>query len=196
MNKRQETALKTKQKIIEAADKLTKDKGFENITVDEIVQEANVAKGTFYVYFKKKEDVISGIWKDELSNIQSSSYDKNGSVEERISNFLINSTKYIVKNDLKVAQQWFRMTFEYKNTDGIKKIEFDKKSLTNIIEDSIDKKELKKDIPVEQISEDLVATFYGYVIGWCMSDSKIDPVKSIKRYCKNTLPNILKPYKK
>lgn len=48
----------TREKIVEAAIELFAKKGFDRTTVDEIVANAGVAKGTFYLYFKSKDDLI------------------------------------------------------------------------------------------------------------------------------------------
>ncbi len=52
---------RTRERIVNVAIKLFADKGFDKATVDEIVARAGVAKGTFYLYFKSKEDLIKEI---------------------------------------------------------------------------------------------------------------------------------------
>ncbi|WP_297507274.1 TetR/AcrR family transcriptional regulator [Thermococcus sp.] len=49
---------KTREKLVSAAMELFARKGFDKTTVDEIVAKAGVAKGTFYLYFKSKDDLI------------------------------------------------------------------------------------------------------------------------------------------
>ena len=49
---------KTREKIVSSAMELFAKKGFDKTTVDEIVAKAGVAKGTFYLYFKSKDDLI------------------------------------------------------------------------------------------------------------------------------------------
>ncbi|WP_297535764.1 TetR/AcrR family transcriptional regulator [Thermococcus sp.] len=49
---------KTREKLVSAAMELFAKKGFDKTTVDEIVAKAGVAKGTFYLYFKSKDDLI------------------------------------------------------------------------------------------------------------------------------------------
>jgi len=44
--------------IINAAHTVIHEKGITNATVDDIAQRAGVAKGTVYLYFKSKEDII------------------------------------------------------------------------------------------------------------------------------------------
>lgn len=45
------------KKILDSAFKLFTEKGFKNTSIQEIVDYAGVAKGTFYLYFKDKYDV-------------------------------------------------------------------------------------------------------------------------------------------
>jgi AcrR family transcriptional regulator len=47
-----------KQRIIQAAERLFRTRRFHEITLDEIAREADVGKGTIYLYFSDKEDLI------------------------------------------------------------------------------------------------------------------------------------------
>ena len=44
--------------MVESAKKLIAEKGYNNTKVEDITNEAQVAKGTFYTYFKTKEDIF------------------------------------------------------------------------------------------------------------------------------------------
>ena len=50
-----------KDEFIDAAEKLFKENGIVDTTVNAIVKEMDVAKGLFYYYFKSKDDVIDAI---------------------------------------------------------------------------------------------------------------------------------------
>lgn len=50
-----------RQEIIETAKKLFRDRGYNNTPVEAIIKEMGVAKGTFYYYFKSKEEVLEAI---------------------------------------------------------------------------------------------------------------------------------------
>lgn len=54
-----------KSRIIDAAWKLFREKGYENTTLDNILEEAGIAKGSFYYYFKGKGDLLA-TWSDIL----------------------------------------------------------------------------------------------------------------------------------
>ena len=51
----------TRERIVEAAIRLFTEKGFESTTVDEIATHADVAKGTFFNYFPRKEAVLDAL---------------------------------------------------------------------------------------------------------------------------------------
>lgn len=55
---RQIKAQQTKKKILDIALELFSQKGFDNVTVDEIVAKSQTSKGAFYVHFKSKYEVF------------------------------------------------------------------------------------------------------------------------------------------
>ncbi|WP_329887585.1 TetR/AcrR family transcriptional regulator [Pseudoramibacter faecis] len=58
LTKRQLQAIETKKKIYDAAVQVINEKGFGNVSIEDITTRANVAKGSFYTYFKSKEDLL------------------------------------------------------------------------------------------------------------------------------------------
>ncbi|MDF2964515.1 MAG: TetR family transcriptional regulator [Paenibacillus sp.] len=58
-----------KEGIIEAALKLFEEQGYHTTKVSDIVREAGVAQGTFYLYFKSKEDLFRSIAETCLEEI-------------------------------------------------------------------------------------------------------------------------------
>lgn len=50
--------VRTKRQLYQCAMKLFRERGFDRVSVDEIVREAGMAKGTFYIYFNTKSDII------------------------------------------------------------------------------------------------------------------------------------------
>ena len=60
-----ERRTQTRNKIILAARKLFDKQGFEATSVDQIVQRARVAKGTYYQYYETKVDVLADVTRDQ-----------------------------------------------------------------------------------------------------------------------------------
>ena len=55
---RKEKAAATKENIFSTAVGLIKEKGYAHVTVSEICRTAGIAKGTFYVHYASKEDIV------------------------------------------------------------------------------------------------------------------------------------------
>lgn len=58
MKTRQLKALETKQRIFETALHLFRLKGYDRVSVDEIVQASSTSKGAFYTHFKSKHEIF------------------------------------------------------------------------------------------------------------------------------------------
>lgn len=58
MGKAEENKRKKRTALLSQAFSLFMNKGITNTTISEIVEQADVAKGTFYIYFKDKDDLI------------------------------------------------------------------------------------------------------------------------------------------
>ncbi len=56
--------------FINAAEALFNEKGFENTSIDDIVQRVGVAKGLFYYYFKSREELLAAIVDRILNEIE------------------------------------------------------------------------------------------------------------------------------
>lgn len=55
--------------IIQAAHRLFQSRGYSVTSVDEIVREAQVAKGTFYYYFKSKADILEALARQMVTDM-------------------------------------------------------------------------------------------------------------------------------
>ena len=50
-----------KQELLQIAYRMFISRGYENTSVDEIIEEAGIAKGTYYYYFKTKEQMLEEV---------------------------------------------------------------------------------------------------------------------------------------
>jgi AcrR family transcriptional regulator len=81
-----------RNEFVDAAEKLFKENGIVDTTINSIVKEMNVAKGLFYYYFKSKDDVIDAIsdkYNEVFNEMMHASMDK-PTYEERLEQYVEN----------------------------------------------------------------------------------------------------------
>ena len=198
MGKRQEAALETKQKLIDAVKKLSETKKYHEMSIDDITQTAGVAKGTFYTYFKRREDIISVIAYENLDKALRRASDEEMDAAEKIEQFLNDSASIIKENSLQIAQQWYRSVTSPLEGDtlGMDKLNYHRSFIERCLQNAVDNGILQSDMPVSSISMQIISAYYGAVALWCMSDGKIDQTEIIKDFCKDSLTKIINSYRR
>ncbi len=63
-----------KQSILSSAEKLFAEKGFFSTSIADIIQDANIARGTFYIYFDSKNAIFDELIEDFIQSIDQSIY--------------------------------------------------------------------------------------------------------------------------
>jgi AcrR family transcriptional regulator len=58
LTRHQRRRIQTRKSLIQAAVELVIQKGYEAVTVQDITDRADLGRGTFYIHFKDKEDVV------------------------------------------------------------------------------------------------------------------------------------------
>ena len=93
MNENRE-AEERRNEFIDAAEKLFKQNGVVETTINSIVKELDVAKGLFYYYFKSKDDVIDAIsdkYNNDFRRAIEKSLNPTDDFEERLNAFIENT---------------------------------------------------------------------------------------------------------
>lgn len=183
ITKRQERALETKKKIFETAFSLMEEKGFDNITISEISKMSGVAKGSFYTYFKSKDDIVIELYKD---------------VDEKYSNEVKNlpegtpafnkvlaavgfQASYAVKRGVKFTTQIYKSQLESGTDFFISEERPFFKIIKESIEEGIASKELNPDINAAETARWIVTLSRGITYDWCLHHGNYDIESTMKR---------------
>jgi AcrR family transcriptional regulator len=62
--------LQTRQKLIESTLQLVLEKGFDSITIQDITGRADLGRGTFYIHFKDKEEVVWAAYQNSFQALE------------------------------------------------------------------------------------------------------------------------------
>lgn len=190
MTMRQEMALKTRENLIEAAKKVISIKGFKEASIQDITEEAGVAKGTFYTYFKTKEEIV-----EELLKTKFVKYDDeflNKTLKDKIEYFNKDLMRQIQSCGVEICRQWIVNNLKPVELD---KIGYDSECIRVILKSSLEKGKLKDSTPIEELVGFIINTIYGMMLNWCMTDKKYEPQKHLKTTTEYIL-NVIKPYMK
>ena len=197
MTNRQKAALETRKKLIEAARQIVSERGLAGTQVEEITKLCGVSKGTFYTYFKRKEDVVYAICWGKFDEIRDAALASREPFPTRMTGYMVDFCAYIEKESLKLCQEWIRNTADPDfagNQFGSDKLQMDIAAVTALIEDGVRRGELKKNAPVELLSHTLVDVMYGEMLCWATSNGAFRFSEKTRDFCDKFLNGLLKPY--
>ena len=198
MNKRQTSAQETRRKLVTAGLELIKEKGFDAINVEDITKKAGVAKGTFYTYFKRKEDIVLEISRVPFGEIAEELQKMEGlAITEKLSHYFHRFMECVESCGINVCRQWTRDVLDPNNVPDNKdgqKWKYDFEMLKGILEEAVSIGELKNGTPIELLTHIIISELYGMMTCWCMSDGKFEPLDWTDRFCKIQIDSIFKQY--
>ncbi len=197
MTNRQLAALETRRKLLEAAKKLVREKGLVNTSIEEITKACGVSNGTFYTYFKRKEDVVFALSREMYRGIYEEAQAHDGPFMERLAFYMINFSGHIERDGLKLCQEWVRNTVDpdlVETPYNKDKLLVDIDSMKGMIEKGIERGELTDDTPVDALANALVDVIYGEMLCWDMSGGAYSFEERTKEFCNMFLPAMMQPY--
>lgn len=197
MTNRQLAALETRRKLMDTAKEIICAKGLLNTSVSEITNACGVSNGTFYTYFKRKEDVLFALSREVFQEIYGKAQAYNGVFIERLVFFMMSFSGYIEKSSLKLCQEWVRNTVDpdlVENPDDKNKLRTDIESIKGVIESGIERGELKADTPVDTLAHTLMDVLYGQMLCWDMSGGAYSLENRTKEFCDVFLSTMIHPY--
>ena len=197
MTNRKLAALETRKKLLETAKVIIREKGLINTSVEEITKACGVANGTFYTYFKRKEDVVFAISHDMFREIYEEAQRYDGPFMDRLAFYMVTFSGHIERDGLKLCQEWVRNTVDpdlVENPYDKEKLRMDNDSMKGMIRIGVERGELKADTPIGALADTLTDIIYGEMLCWDMSGGAYSFEERTKTFCAMFLPAMMKPY--
>ena len=198
LTKRQKDALETRRRIIDASRRLISEKGFDNVSMEDIALEAGVSKGSFYTYFKHKEDIIYELNKSDFFVLSETVRQMDSDLNTRLEYYSIQFMSGIERGGIEICRQWIRNNLSpipLEVIGNLTKYEFDRNAMIGILNDAIARGELKENTPVEKLAIQITSHLYGIMLTWCMSDAEVVGSRDSLDYCKLFLSKTIDSYK-
>lgn len=182
-NVRKLKAIKTRQEIHKSATKLFSERGFENVTVDEIAAGAGVSVGAFYHHFKSKEEIFTIFYKtldDHYMRYYEDVICSPASIGLRVMKKLENFIMYTIEISATQGVEYLRIFYAYMLRDRELTETMINRDRTifiiigEIVEEGKKRGEFKEEISTEQIISDMVRMARGCLVDWCMNKGRTD----------------------
>ena len=172
MNNRSFQAQKTKTKIYNASVKLFKNRGFENVTIQDIAKAANVSVGSFYNYYSSKNEILNDnyVAADEIFTEFVGNGVEGSSAREKIKNYMLFYIDF-VKNQ---PFDFIKILYNNSNKLFIREGRAMQTLLNPIIEEGLASGEITVSMDVSEINEFLYQAMRGLIFHWCLHEGGFD----------------------
>lgn len=185
----------TKSRIVKAAWNLFYKNGYDNTTVEEIINASKTSKGTFYHYFKGKEALLN-----TLSNLFDQKYEELSSViDPKLSAydkllFLNHELFHMIETSVDIHLLAYLYSSQLITKD--KKSLSDKKRfyfrwMTEIIQEGLDNKEFSDSSTAEELMNIYAMYERALLYDWALFKGKF----SLTQYSDRLLPHVLDNFK-
>jgi AcrR family transcriptional regulator len=194
---RKKRALETYKRLFETSLKLFAEKGYDMVSVDEIVTQAGTSKGAFYTHFKSKDQVIIEQFKqfDEYYVGIYHNYPPEWTATEKL---------------LTLIKEQHRLCAQIVGLDTIKVVYYslirnnqEKKSIIDeerelytivhqIMEQGQKSGEFRDDISASELTRDIVRCMRGMLYDWCLYDGAFDLVEEGQKFFLRMLEGLQK----
>jgi TetR/AcrR family transcriptional regulator, fatty acid metabolism regulator protein len=180
MTKRQAQAQKTKSKIYKVATQLMDKKGFNNTTIEEISKKAKVSVGTFYLYYRSKDEIFQELFHraDTYYKNQVAPHLKGKNALDQIAIFFQYYARYNQTRGLDAIRQLYNT----KNKLFVSKNRFMHLLLIQIIEAGQQQRKLTSADTPQEIADSLFIMARGVVYDWCLHDGEYELEEAMVRH--------------
>ena len=185
----------TRGKIITAAWDLFYEQGYEDTTIEEIIEQSGTSKGSFYHYFEGKDALLgslSYIFDEEYERLQSE-MDENMNAFDKL--LFLNSKLFEMIEDRIDIDLLTRLYSTQLITKGEKHLLDNKrvyyKLLRKIVTDGQKKGELVEEMTVNEIVKLYAMCERSLLYDWCLCNGDY----SLKNYAKTVMPVFLNSIK-
>lgn len=173
----------TKQKIFDIAHKMFQEKGFNNVTVEEIATAADLSIGTLYHHFKNKFELLVS-WHDHVDDLYMAYYKKIKTSPEYIGQGILPLLKeellYMNETCIYYGADYITTVYIYQLTNhDFATIMSDRKRpyytiMTELILEGQKSGEIRNDIPATKLVNDITMVSRGILTDWVIRGATDD----------------------
>lgn len=183
LSKQQRKSQETKRKIFRAAKNILQKKGYEELSIKNICEEAGVSNGSFYHHFKTKDDLLS-YYIEEQPSINPDLLDLPscaGEAKIAIIHVYLHYAEYCRELGVEFIANYYTPKNQALNPDIRTERPYPILTVENYLRKAIDAGILNPTLPLNNILTDIRMLVIGNVFEWCLHEGNTDFEGNIRR---------------
>lgn len=186
MTKREEKKRATRQRLLENAQKLLLKQGYSTLSVEDITRETGIAKGTFYNYFARKEDLLDELMRSQFRplNHQIVTVSQEKGMLIALQEYLLAYAQIVEQMGISQVQSWLQFTLASQNSN---KWQLDVTVLADALDESQFQHPLWSNL---DLAEQIMTSIYGCILIWATGGEHSLSIM-IEEYSQHQLPLLI-----
>lgn len=183
LSKQQQKSKATKEKIFQAAKAILKKKGYEELSIKNICEEAGVSNGSFYHHFKTKDDLLSYYIEEQPSiNPDVLELPENASeAKEAIIRVYLNYVAYCEELGVEFMAGYYDTKNQALNVAIRTERPYPIVTVQNYVERAVEAGKIRLDGEIEGFTTDIRMIVIGNVFEWCLRNGEVDFKGNMRR---------------
>ena len=183
LSKQQLKSKETKDKIFRAAKHILQKKGYDQLSIKNICEEAGVSNGSFYHHFKTKDDLLS-YYIEEQPSINPDLLDLPENAEEAKQTIIyvyLNYVHYCQELGVEFMSNYYTPKNQSLNPLIRTERPYPIITVSNYLQKVIDANIIHPSLALEDITTDIRMIVIGHVFEWCLKSGDTDFEGNMKR---------------
>lgn len=183
LSKQQLKSKETKERIFRAAKKIIQKKGYEELSIKNICEEAGVSNGSFYHHFKTKDDLLSYYIEDQPSiNPDLLDVPRNaGEAKIAIIHVYLNYARYCQELGVEFLSGYYDTKNQALNPAIRTERPYPIVTVQTYVERALEKGIISINVGIEEFTTDVRMIVIGNVFEWCLREGEADFEGNMRR---------------
>lgn len=196
-SKRKLQAEATKAKLLKKSMELMEERDFDEITIEDITSACGVAKGTFYLYFKSKNDLLNIIetypYNDAAEAIAEGHYE---TAKEKVCAYVIKWVELLKRYSKQFSRRWIWHVSSdaYAREHENSKIRYDRDTILGYLKEGQESGEIAADAPVVNLADAITSCLYGTTLYSIVPSDDLDLDTWKHTMADKIVPLLIDPY--
>lgn len=195
ISRQQQKSRVTREKIFQAAKRILQKKGYEELSIKNICEEAGVSNGSFYHHFKTKDDLLS-YYIEEQPQIDPDLLelpDSVAGVKKGIIQVYMNYVRYCRELGVEFMAEYYDTKNQALNASIRTERPYPIVTVQTYVEKAVDAGVVRLDVQIDEFTTDIRMIVIGNVFEWCIKHGEADFEGNMSRSLGKYLDSVLCP---